>query len=152
MAVGGQRYTNQPMAPKAGYYTPLLHVKSIEESMRFYALLGFESIDQMGEHGRLGWARMHCEGGSVMFLRAEESHPERKCEMLFAMYTPDLPTFRDHLLASGIEAPPITYPEYMPSGTVEITDPDGNIIGIHHWSDKEHERWENERKIRLAKT
>jgi hypothetical protein len=39
------------MIPKAGYYTPLLHVNSIEASMRFYALLGFEAIDQMGEHG-----------------------------------------------------------------------------------------------------
>ena len=93
------------MSPKAGYYTPLLHVKSIEESMSLYALLGFDAIDKMGERGRLGWARMHCEGGALMFLRAKESHPERKSEALFAMYTPDLPAFRDHLLASGIEAP-----------------------------------------------
>jgi hypothetical protein len=53
------------------------------------------------------------------------------------MYTPDLPTFRDHLLASGIEAPPLTYPEYMPSGTVEITDPGGRrgmepLVELHH--------------------
>jgi hypothetical protein len=66
------------MIPKAGYYTPLLHVNSIEESMRFYDLLGFETIDQMGELGRLGWARMHCEGGALMFLRAEEPHPLKK--------------------------------------------------------------------------
>jgi len=82
------------MIPKAGYYTPLLHVNSIEESTRFYALLGFETIDQMGERGRLGWARMHCEGGALMFLRAEEPHfPKKKFEVLFAMYTPDLPAF-----------------------------------------------------------
>lgn len=52
------------MIPKAGYYTPLLHANSIEESMRFYVLLGFETIDQMREQGRLGWARMHCAGGA----------------------------------------------------------------------------------------
>jgi hypothetical protein len=43
--------------------------------MRFYPLLGFELIDQMGESDRLGWARMHCEDGALMFLRAEEIHP-----------------------------------------------------------------------------
>ncbi|MBV8205530.1 MAG: VOC family protein [Acidobacteria bacterium] len=140
------------MTPKAGYYTPLLHVNSIEESMRFYALLGFETIDEMGEPGCLGWARMHCEGGALMFLRAEEPHPLRKRrEVLFAMYTPDLPAFREHLRASGVEVPPIGYPEYMPSGTLSVTDPDGYLIDIHHWSQKEHERWEAERKLRLAR-
>jgi hypothetical protein len=139
------------MIPKAGYYTPLLHVNSIEESMRFYALLGFEAIDQMGEHGRLGWARMHCEGGAIMFLRAEEPHPpKKKFEVLFAMYTPDLLAFREHLLASGVQAPAIAYPEYMPSGSLSLVDPDGYIIDIHHWSPNEHDRWENERKIRLV--
>ena len=138
------------MAPKAGYYTPLLHVKSIEDSILFYALLGFETVDRTGERGRLGWARMHCEGGAVMFLRAEEPRPARKREVLFAMYTPDLPAFRDLLLAGGIAAPPIAYPEYMPSGTIEIADPDGYVIAIHHWSGEEHARWEKERKIRLS--
>jgi catechol-2,3-dioxygenase len=139
------------MIPKAGYYTPLLHVNSIEESMRFYALLGFEAIDQMGEHGRVGWARMHCEGGAVMFLRAEEYHPPRKkFEVLFAMYTPDLPVLREHLLASGVQVPAIAYPEYMPSGSLSLVDPDGYVIDIHHWSSNEHERWENERRIRLV--
>ncbi len=118
--------------------------------MRFYTLLGFETVDRMGSD-RLGWARMHCEGGALMFLLAEEPHPGPKHEVLFAMYTPDLPAFRDHLLASGIEAPPISHPEYSPSGTVEVTDPDGYIISIHHWSEREHEQWEKERRIRLAK-
>ena len=140
-----------PMIPKAGYYTPLLHVNSVEESMRFYALLGFEAIDQMRGHGHVGWARMHCEGGAIMFLQAEEPHPpKKKFEVLFAMYTPDLAAFREHLLASGVQAPAIAYPEYMPSGSLSVVDPDGYIIDIHHWSSNEHERWESERKIRLV--
>jgi len=140
------------MTPKAGYYTPMLHVNSIEDSLRFYALLGFEMMDQMGHPGRVGWARMHCEGGALMFLRAEELQPTtKKCEVLFAMYTPDLQTFREHLIANGVKAPPITYPEYMPSGSLSITDPDGYMIDIHHWSQKEHDQWEKERKVRFAK-
>jgi len=139
------------MTPKAAYYTPLLHVNSIEASMRFYALLGFETVDRMSASGCLYWARMHCEGGALMFLRAEEPHrPAPKCEVLFAMYTPDLPAFREHLVVNGVEAPPITYPEYMPSGSLSVTDPDGFMIDIHHWSSDEHEKWETERKLRLA--
>src|SRR4051812_43547144 len=111
------------MSVKAGWYTPMLHVKNIEASLRFYSLLGFETVDQMGEAGRLGWARMHCEGGALMFLLAETPVDGRKQSVMFAMYTSDLPSFRDNLLAGGIEAPLITYPDYMPSGTVELRDP-----------------------------
>jgi hypothetical protein len=37
--------------------------------------------------------------------------------------------------------PAITYPGYMPSGSLSLRDPDGYIIDIHHWSDAEHAAW-----------
>jgi len=47
---------------------------------------------------------MPCEGGALMFLRAEEPHPPAiKCEVLFAMYTPDLEAFRENPIANGID-------------------------------------------------
>ena len=155
------------MVPKAGYFTPLLHVMDVRRSIRFYELLGFELIDLEGAPECPGWARMHCEGGAVMFLLAEEpfdptnsnsgfasANPETRLTqglqgassetrhaVLTAMYTPDLPALREHLLASGIDAPPITRPGYMPSGSLSLRDPDGYIIDIHHWSDAEHQAW-----------
>ena len=144
------------MTVKAGYVTPMLHVQSVEDSIRFYTLLGFETIDQMGERGHLGWARMHCEGGALMFLLAEDDadapHDKDAPEqaVLFAMYTPDLPAFREHLRAHGVQVPAITYPGYMPSGQLELRDPDGYIISVNHWSKKEHDAWEAERRRRLA--
>ena len=33
------------MSIKAGYSTPMLHVGEVERSIRFYELLGFETID-----------------------------------------------------------------------------------------------------------
>lgn len=138
------------MPVKAGYCTPLLHVKSIEGSMRFYALLGFETVDKMGESGCLGWARMHCEGGAVMFLTAEEPVDASKQGVLLAMYTPDLPGLREHLLANGVNAPAITYPDYMPSGALHLSDPDGYVVSVNHWGDEEHATWEKERKNRIA--
>jgi len=49
------------MSVKAGYSTPMLHVAEIEESIRFYELLGFATVDT-DRCKPLGWARMHCEG------------------------------------------------------------------------------------------
>ena len=57
---------------KAGWLTPLLHAADIETSIRFYELPGFTTIDT--DRGKpVGWARLHCEGGALMFLRAEEA-------------------------------------------------------------------------------
>src|SRR2546430_7788675 len=99
------------MVPKAGYFTPLLHVMDVRRSIRFYELLGFELIDTEGPPECPCWARMHCEGGAVMFLLAEEPFDPTKHAVLTAMYTPDLPALREHLLANGIAAPAITYPD-----------------------------------------
>jgi len=77
----------------------------------------------------------------VMFLLAEHAFDPTKHALLTAMYTPDLPALREHLLANGVAAPAITYPGYMPSGSLSLRDPDGYIIDIHHWSDAVHTAW-----------
>ena len=117
------------MSVKAGYSTPVLHVAEIERSIHFYKLLGFVTMDT--DRGKpLGWARMHCEGGAVMFLRAEEALGASAQAVLLYMYTPDLIVLREQLLASGIKVPPIRHPGYMPSGEFGIADPDGySILG-----------------------
>ena len=129
------------MSAKVGYSTPLLHVAEIEKSIRFYELLGFATVDT-DRATPLGWARMHCEGGAVMFLRAEEPvNPYAPAVMLY-MYTPDLTGLREQLLARGVKVPSIRYPEYMPSGEIGIADPDGYAILVAHWGKPEHEAWE----------
>src|SRR5437016_1223826 len=129
------------MSVKAGYSTPMLHVAEIERSIRFYELLGFATIDT--DRGKpLGWARLHCEGGAVMFVKAEEPVDAGAQAVLLYMYTPDLIALREHLLANGVKVPPIGYPEYMRSGEICITDPDGYVILVGHWGKPEHEAWE----------
>ncbi len=56
---------------KAGHSTPLLRVAEIERSIGFYELLGFVTVDT-DRAEPLGWARLHCEGGAIMLLRASE--------------------------------------------------------------------------------
>src|SRR5258706_11959420 len=99
------------MTAKAAYSTPMLHVAEIENSIRFYQLLGFAVIDTDGCKP-LGWARLHCESGSIMFLRAEKPLDPSKQGFLFYLYTPDLTGLREHLLANSVKVPAINYPEY----------------------------------------
>ncbi|HET8966550.1 MAG TPA: hypothetical protein VFN20_10070 [Candidatus Acidoferrum sp.] len=59
------------MPVKACYATPLLHAAEIERSLKFYQLLGFETVDT-DRCQPFAWARMHSDGGAVMFVRGEQ--------------------------------------------------------------------------------
>jgi hypothetical protein len=128
---------------KAGYSTPLMHVAEVERSIRFYELLGFELMDS-DRCVPIGWARMHCEGGAVMFLRAEEPVDGSKQSVMLVMYTPDLVGLREHLLANGVAVPPIGFPGYAPAGNFAVGDPDDYRVEVLHWGKKEHEEWEKQ--------
>jgi hypothetical protein len=105
-------------------------------------VLGFKTIDTVGRNP-LAWARLHCEDGSaLMFLRAEHPFDASTQTLILYLYTPDLKSLREQLLASGVKVPPINYPEYMPSGKINILDPDGYKIEIAHWGKTEQQAWE----------
>ena len=143
------------MAVKAGWCTPLLHVADVRRSIQFYEMLGFELIDDDGCDPP-GWARVHCEGGALMFLGAED-HGENRApqkfhdRIIFTMYTPDLPAMRAQLIAAGVQVSEIKRPPYMPSGEAYFNDPDGYLIQLCHWSKAEDDDWKRhleERKQR----
>ena len=119
----------------------MLHVADLPRSIAFYKLLGFELIDIEGAAASPYWARMHCEGAAIMLLLAEEPLDEAVKRIPFYMYAPDLPAFREHLLANGIEVSGINRPPYMKSGEVRVQDPDGYVIFVGHWGDAEHSDW-----------
>jgi hypothetical protein len=50
--------------------------------------------------------------------------------VLFYLYADDLRALRDSLLASGVEAGTIAYPEYLPAGECRVLDPDGYVLMI----------------------
>ena len=129
------------MSAKVTHSTPMLHVAELERSIRFYELLGFVTIDT-DRCTPLGWARLHCQGGDIMFLRAEHSIDPPAQGFLFYLYTPNLIALHERLMALGISVSPINRPEYMPSGAVNLTDPDGYHIEIGHWGEPEQAAWE----------
>lgn len=130
-------------APRAGWSTPMLHVRDVAASIRFYEKLGFQFIDAEGEGGSFGWARVHCEGGALMFLQSEPGHEMKPAEqgILLYLYADDLAALREHLVGQGVECPEIQHPEHMPSGELALRDPDGYLIVIGHWGQKEHDAW-----------
>jgi catechol 2,3-dioxygenase-like lactoylglutathione lyase family enzyme len=129
------------MAAKAGWCTPMLHASSIEESIKFYERLGFEVIDT-DRCTPLGWARIHHEGGAIMFLRAEhEIDPKALFGVMLIMYTADLKALREQLVAAGVKVSEVRYPPWMPSGNIGLRDPDGYLIEVNHWGEKEHAEW-----------
>jgi Glyoxalase/Bleomycin resistance protein/Dioxygenase superfamily len=129
------------MSAKATYSTPMLHAMDIERSLAFYELLGFVTVDS--DCGKpLGGARMHCEGGALMFVRAEHAADPRAQGILLYMYAPDLMALRAELRTSGVSVSPIGYPEYMPSGEMRLVDPDGYSVIVAHWGKSEQQAWE----------
>lgn len=128
------------MTATAGWFTPMLHAMDLAKSIAFYETLGFELIDT-DRADPLGWARMHCQGGALMLLRAECPPEIEKQGVLFYMYAADLPAYRQRLLASGIATGEIEYPSHGPSGEIYLRDPDGYLIGVANWGEKEHTEW-----------
>lgn len=135
----------------ATYSTPTLFVAEIERSIRWYQLLGFRLIDDDGCQP-IGWARMHCEGGMVMFLRAERPIDPEAQRIALYMYSPELAKLREHLVQSGVEASEIHYPEYMKGGEMTLRDPDRFYIFVGHWGKEEQEAWEKRLAERAKKS
>jgi len=61
---------------------------------------------------------------------------------MLRMYRPDLPALPEQLLAAGIKVPPIGYPQYMPSGEMQFSDPGGHCIVISPSRKEQQEAWE----------
>lgn len=127
------------MTTRAGWFTPLLHVASIERSIAFYERLGFEVVDT-DRCEPIGWARLHCQGGAMMLLRGEEAMDPGPAVM-FYMYVDGLSALREQLVTAGVRVSEIQYPDHGPSGEVYLDDPDGYHVGIVHWGEKEHTEW-----------
>ena len=139
------------MIPKAAYITPMLRVADVRRSINFYRLLGLELMDYEGDPTYPSWARMHSEGGDLMFLLAETPIQDNKQPFFLYLYTNDLTALREHLLANGVNVSEIQRHAYMQSGEISVSDPDGYGVFVGQWGTAEHQRWERDRRERLAR-
>lgn len=133
-------------SPTVNTLVPFVHVASVDDSLAFYATLGFTTDSRLADQSdRAFWASAVCEKAKIMF--AQSSGPINPADqaVLFYMYSDDVQALRTHLLAKGLHdgtsftgtSSPnngrsvvfeVTHPHYMQSGEVRVHDPDGYVI------------------------
>ena len=124
---------------------PMAHVVDVEESIRFYALLGFQARDRVQHAGRTQWAWLTSGKGHLMLAAAGEPILSEQQAVLFYLYTDDVAAMRSHLLASGLEDGAkfggtqcdrrrvvfeVAHPPYMLEGEIRVVDSDGYCLLI----------------------
>jgi catechol 2,3-dioxygenase-like lactoylglutathione lyase family enzyme len=114
---------------------PMAHVEDIERSIAFYAELGFKVSNADGQPGKRGWVWLTNGRAHLTLARTSRPMNPGAQDILFYMYASDVADYRNHLLARGIEAGPLKYPEYLRKGEFRIDDPDGYCLMVGQWED-----------------
>jgi catechol 2,3-dioxygenase-like lactoylglutathione lyase family enzyme len=116
---------------------PMVHVLDVERSVAFYRLLGFEVGNRVPAMGPMHWAWLYApmardwkRGPNIMLTRSECAIDAGAQQVLFYLYASDLKSLHAALLAKGLAAGDISYPEYLPAGEFRIADPDGYTLMI----------------------
>ena len=115
----------------------MFHVADVERSAAFYRLLGFEIGNYVPPTGRKEWAWLYSvnaddwkRGPNLMVTRSSHAVAAEAQEVSFYLYAKDLKSVREVLLANGVAAGEIGYPEYLPDGEFRVADPDGYTLMI----------------------
>lgn len=113
---------------------PYLHVGSVERSLAFYQLLGFEPEDSFTPPGATepAWAFVKCWAAQLMLAKAVEPVIPSQQGVLFYIYCDNVPAMREQLIEKGLEPGGVQYPFYAPRGEFRLTDPDGYCLMISH--------------------
>jgi catechol 2,3-dioxygenase-like lactoylglutathione lyase family enzyme len=123
-------------APISGL-VPMIHVADMERSVAFYRLIGFEIGNYVPREGPMHWAWLYApkaadwkRGPNLMLTRSPCPIDASAQEALFYLYAADLTSLRSVVLANGVAAGEIEYPDYLPKGEFRVQDPDGYTLMI----------------------
>jgi catechol 2,3-dioxygenase-like lactoylglutathione lyase family enzyme len=117
----------------------MIRVTDVERSAEFYRLLGFEIGNYVPrEAPPMHWAWLYQPqapnwktGANLMLVRSDgaaDKGSERP--VVLYLYAADLIATRAKLIAAGIQAGEICFPEYLPKGEFESRDPDGYRVMV----------------------
>jgi len=117
---------------------PMIHVADVERSVEFYKCLGFAVGNRVPRgHSPMQWAWLYApdaadwkRGPNLMLTRSSFAPAGGAEYVLFYLYASNLNSLRAELLAAGLRAGEIAYPEYLPNGEFRIEDPDGYTLMI----------------------
>jgi hypothetical protein len=113
---------------------PLIHVRSVRQSIEFYAKLGLAVGDTHTPEGGLepAWAWVRSGEAQLMLALASAPVEPGRLAVLFYLYCQDVAAFRSMLIDAGVEAGPIRTPFYAPRGEFRVVDPDGYVLMVSH--------------------
>ncbi len=125
-------------APISGL-VPMIRVRDVARSAKFYEHLGFEIGNCFPREGpTMSWAWLYQPkasnwktGANLMLVRGEggfDSNPDT--HVTLSLYAADLVALRLDLIKAGIKVSEIRYPEYLPKGQFETHDPDDYTVMV----------------------
>lgn len=124
------------LVPVSGL-VPMLPVLDVERSVNFYNLLGFAVGNRVPRNGPMHWAWLYApnvpdwrRGPNLMLTRSESAIDPAGPKILLYLYAANLVALREELVHAGLSPGPISYPDYLPKGELEIRDPDGYCLMV----------------------
>jgi catechol 2,3-dioxygenase-like lactoylglutathione lyase family enzyme len=138
------------LSPAPFGLVPMLHVRDLEASTRFYGHLGFRRVGEHRNGGKLVWCHLSTTSSELFLSQASGVVPADQHAVLLYLYSLDVVALRTDLLAAGLldSGPllhgrlpeqdgrhwpngrvfPVQKPFYMPEGELRLEDPDGYVI------------------------
>ena len=120
--------TNDDVAPRQ--LIPMLHVRDIGESRRFYSALGFKVERTFTAPGgnTPTWVWLSSWGAHLMLVRAGVPVVASQQAVIFYIYVPDIKRAHRYAVGNGLTPGAIAYPSYSPAGEFPLTDPTGYAL------------------------
>lgn len=108
--------------------TAFAHVADLERSIRFYGLLGLPMVADWDHDGVRVWALLESGTSRLMLAQAAEPIEANKQAVLLYGYSENVAELRSHLVDSGLQVPPLRFPDHMTAGEIRLEDPDGYVV------------------------
>jgi catechol 2,3-dioxygenase-like lactoylglutathione lyase family enzyme len=109
---------------------PFAHVADVDRSVAFYERLGFEMLHEFVPGDRRVWAFLERGDARLMVAEADEAVDPAAQAVLFYLYTRDLDTLRDRLVAAALTPGEITTGGPGPDRQMRVEDPDGYCLMV----------------------
>jgi catechol 2,3-dioxygenase-like lactoylglutathione lyase family enzyme len=110
---------------------PMLPVRSMPASVKFYQKLGF-SVERRNDDW--GWAMLRFDECRLMVDQSINRHPVAPRQSVVYLYPEDVVEYHRQVRENGLDVPDLDVTFY---GLTEfrLDDPDGNRLWIEHESD-----------------
>ena len=110
---------------------PYARVVNVNRAVEFYRKLGFEIANSHpGDSPTPIWVWLSAGRANLMLSEGSQPVIASQQGICFYLYVENVATFREAVIAAGIDAGPLQHPFYLPLGEFIVHDPDGYAVMI----------------------